>query len=293
MIFLGLSDADKEKLQYEVISDTARLKLTRLIRGISSSDNSEVEIFRQNRFVNITRNVMNVPIYVLESDYWGEYNVAEYAWHIGEIELIMRRPNTIQLVEILADFVQNGMIDEGVINEVLIADGCSLLIERNGFNGNVNVLISSIDDTDDNHSKDEHPNIRVLVHRMERSLADKDYSAVIHASASIFETLAKDIVNLQSVQNQSLGNFFKRYRMDSRLPNPILDFIEDIFKRRNTEPLAGHGNLQQPTVNKEEAVVLSEMTKTFVRIERQLAMPQLNLERQVGERVKKTNNTKK
>ncbi|WP_110929871.1 hypothetical protein [Paenibacillus bouchesdurhonensis] len=282
MTFLGLEKADREKLQYEVISDNARLQLTRLIRRISTSDNSDIEILRQNRFINIARNVLNLPLYVLEADYLGQYNEVEYAWHIGEIELIMRRPDTIQLIETLADYIENNLIDADLVMKILCDDGCSFLIEKIGYEGHAHVQISSIEDIEESPFSNEHPNIRLLINRMERSLFDKDYSAVLHSSASIFETLAKDIVNLQTIQNKSLGNFFERYRHDSKLPNPILDYIHEIFRRRNTEPLAGHGNLQTPTINQEEAIVLTEMTKTFVRIERKLAIPQLKLDGHVN-----------
>ena len=61
-------------------------------------------------------------------------------------------------------------------------------------------------------SADEHANISTLVERMESALVAEDYGAVLHASASIFETLAKEVVGLPTVANQSLGGFFDRYR---------------------------------------------------------------------------------
>ncbi len=117
---------------------------------------------------------------------------------------------------------------------------------------------------------DEHPNIRILLDRMTRSLYACDYSAVLHSSASIFETLAKDIVGLDSIKNQTLSAFFDRYRKDSSLPNEILDYIFSIYKRRNNEPLAGHGSTNTPSIIQSEAVILAELTIALVKIERQL-----------------------
>lgn len=119
-------------------------------------------------------------------------------------------------------------------------------------------------------STDEHPNILVLINRMTTALDHNDTSGVLHASASIFETMAKKIVGIDDVQDKTLASFFNRYRRDSGLPEEVLDYILSIYKRRNIEPLAGHGSIKSPSITKPEAVILTELTKAFVRIERQL-----------------------
>ena len=115
-----------------------------------------------------------------------------------------------------------------------------------------------------------HPNIQILIDRMGDALRRDDYSEVLHASASIFETLAKDIVGIPDVQDKTLKSFFERYRKDSTLPNEILNYILDIYESRNMTPLAGHGSTRTPSLSREEAISLSEMTKAFVRIEYKL-----------------------
>jgi uncharacterized LabA/DUF88 family protein len=113
----------------------------------------------------------------------------------------------------------------------------------------------------------EHPNIKVLITRMDDAFSRKDYAEVIHSSASLFETMAKDIVNISSIQNQSLKSFFDRYRKDSGLPSEILDYILGVYELRNVTPLAGHGSTETPQINKGQAFFLCEMTKAFVNIE--------------------------
>ncbi|MBU8689487.1 hypothetical protein KM918_19400 [Priestia megaterium] len=276
MEFLGLKEIDVERLQFEVISDKARLKLTRRIRSLSNSEDNNLQLLRQNRFVNIVNNVLGKPIYVLESDDMGDYQMAEHAWHIGQIELIMRLPNTVELVEILADMIQERMLDVEVINEILNNDGCSVEFEMDSHRDTVLVHVIPIEQIDEIEDSTEHPNIRKLIKRMDNALANEDYSGVLHTSASVFETLAKDVFGSSSVQNQSLGAFFNGYRNRSNLPSSVLDYILEIYNRRNVEPLAGHGSTLPSSINRDEAVVLGEMTKTFVRIERKLAMPQVN-----------------
>lgn len=105
---------------------------------------------------------------------------------------------------------------------------------------------------------------------MHDALKREDYSGVLHASASIFETLAKDIVGIPSVQDQTLKSFFDRYRKDSGLPNAVLDYILGIYDSRNVTPLAGHGSIRTPIISRPEAVSLCEMTKAFANIEYKL-----------------------
>jgi hypothetical protein len=120
----------------------------------------------------------------------------------------------------------------------------------------------------------EHPNIRVLIDRMDDAAARDDRAGVLHASASVFETMAKDVVDIQTVQDQTLKSFFERYRKDSTLPDAILDYILAVYEARNVTPLAGHGSTQMPNLSREEAITLAEMTKAFVRIEYRLRAKQ-------------------
>lgn len=116
----------------------------------------------------------------------------------------------------------------------------------------------------------EHPNIRILVERMNSALERQDYSEVLHTSASVFETMAKDVVSLDSVQDQTLGSFFEKYRKESLLPDEVLDYIIEVYKARNKAPLAGHGSTRAPSISREVAITLAEMTQAFVRIEYRL-----------------------
>jgi len=118
--------------------------------------------------------------------------------------------------------------------------------------------------------KNVHPNIVTLLQRMDDALKRKDYAGVLHSSASIFETLAKEVVGISSVQNQTLKSFFERYRKDSGLPNEVLNYILSVYDSRSSVPLAGHGHTAIPEISFETAIILSEMTKAFVSIEYKL-----------------------
>lgn len=281
MQFMGLTDAEKQKLEYEVVSDRARLLLTRLLRHATRAENNTVKIVLQNNVVNIARNVLGLPIYTLEAEDGDYYYPSEYGWHNAEIELVLRRPETPDLVEIIADLIQEGVLDVESVNNILENDNLSFSFASSGSLDDMDVAVQilSIEEIEESESEvDEHPNIRLLVSRMNTSIEQNDPAAVLHASASVFETLAKDIINIESIQDQTLSSFFDRYRNDSELPNEILDYILDIYRSRNTEPLAGHGSTRPTNITQKDAVILSEMTRAFVRIERQLSAMSIRLE---------------
>lgn len=115
-----------------------------------------------------------------------------------------------------------------------------------------------------------HPNIRILIERMDDALKRNDYPGVLHAGASIFETLAKVVIDIPSIEDKTLKSFFDRYRKDSALPDEILNYILAIYDSRNTTPIAGHGSTKTPSISREAAISLSEMSKAFVNIEYKL-----------------------
>lgn len=281
MPFMGLSDEQREALQFEVVPGETRLKLTRLLRYRTDSTDMNVATALRNRAINIARNVLKLPVMVLEPDDWGDYETATAAWHISELELVMRRAPTAELVETLADMIQAGVLKDDEVNELLEVGGTAVSFKASdSVSGieSVDVVVQPIPDIDNEAMPDEHPNIRVLVERMERSLKAGDHAAVLHASASIFETLAKDVMADPSVENKSLGQIFDRYKHESKLSPELLNYIQSIFRSRSTEPLAGHGSTLESNVSAADATILSEMTKAIVRCERQLASPALGRE---------------
>lgn len=280
MVFLGLTNTERDKLEFEVVSERVRLKLTRLLRAVTDRDDSVAHMVMMNRAINIARSVLGLWIYQLEAEDGEYYYPAEYGWHYSEIELALRRPNVIELVETLADLIQSGILDIEEVNEILQSENLSFSfnIPWGSSEGEVQVEILSLEEIEESDEGIEHPNIRILVKRMDTSLENEDWSGVLHASASIFETLAKDVIELDTIQNQSLGSFFDRYRSDSGLPAPVLDYIQNIYRQRNVEPLAGHGSIQQPTIGRNDAIIMAEMTKAFVKIERKLLMSGISLD---------------
>ncbi|MER2266105.1 hypothetical protein [Methylobacterium oxalidis] len=275
MYFDGLKKAEKRKLEAEVVSNDARLRLTRLMRSRCAARASEIELIRRNQFVNIGRTVLGLPIHRLEPDDWGTYADEEFGWHNAELELVMRRPDTAQLVEVLGDMLQQDMLPIARVNAILADDNVSVRFETRGDEDDIGVRLLAADELGEEEPEPEHPNVRLLVERMEAAFEHRDYAGVLHASATVFETLAKLVFGDPTVETQSLGGFIAGYRKRSLLPETLLDFIQDTYNRRNREPLAGHGATRPPSVKAADAAVLVEMTKTCVRLERRLARPEI------------------
>jgi hypothetical protein len=291
MAFLGLNKKQLKQLEFEVVPQRARLQLLRQLRRAVDHQDADAYTAWMNNVVNICRSVLGLPVSIIEQTDFGQYEFVDTGWLRSELEVSMRRPDTGELVETLADLIQEGWLDGDTVNEILSGNGCAIHYEKD-MDGDVSVEITPVEEIEIKE-EDEIPNIRVLIQRMETALVNGDYSGVLHAGASVFETLAKDVVAIPTVEDKTLASFFERYRKDSKLPKPILDYILETYKRWNKEPLAGHGRLKEPTVTKKQAVILSEMTKAFVRIERQLSDDEVTMVKATKAKVKKPRKPRK
>jgi hypothetical protein len=252
-----------ELLEYEVLSQDFYIRLTRELLEYCE----EVEgliIARKNRFINLSRTIKGGKIYVLQSDDDGFYHIAEHNWHEGNFLLVFRDLNTIQFIEFMCELFKTDHFQVHHINKLLEDENASFRFTENS---NYGINVFPIDELEDKIDVASHPNIRFLVKRMEKAFTDSDFPLVLHSSASIFETMAKDIIGLEAIQDETLGSFFKRFEKDSSLPKEFLAYILATYKDRSTEPLSGHGSTKIPKINKEQAISIKELTKAFIRIE--------------------------
>jgi hypothetical protein len=271
-------EAIQEPLALERPSTDLRVFLTRELRQAIARPDDEsgaMELIKMNVWINRSRGLAGRSIYVLESDDFGDFTVpAEHAWHFGEFELIFRRLETLEFVELLGEAIEAGVFGVRRINQLLEADRLGFRFARDSGR-KLTVEMRDAEEIEALAKADPHwhENIRLLVARMEQAGTAKDHAALIHASASVFETLAKEVVGIPGVQSNTLKSFFDRYRKDSGLPTAILDYVLDLYDRRNTTPLSGHGSLAPPPqLTESEARTLIEMTKAFVVIEYKLKL---------------------
>lgn len=144
---MRLSDKQRQALELEVVPSEARLELTRIIRDrcqVVHGDEDGMALLRENEFINMANQVLGKPIYTLEGGDWGEYHPAEHAWHHGQRELIVRLPTTSQLAEILADYLQRGMMNTAQVNAILTDYNCGFRFHDISGGESVNIDIKIV-----------------------------------------------------------------------------------------------------------------------------------------------------
>lgn len=264
MTFMGLSKEDKNSLKFEIIPSQVRLKVIRLIRNYCMNENTSIQIIHQNKFINIERSIKNQGAYVLIEDRDGEYSIYDYAWHSSYIETLSTSLDTISYIELLADFIENRLLNHIEINQILESENCSFWYD---YDEEVEVKIIPLSENSQRRLAEETVNIRTMIDRMEKQLSDNDYPGVVHSSAVIFETLGKEVIGTENVKDKTFGQFREDYKKVTNLPDPIFDYLHEIYRKRNKEPLAGHGSTVTSSMTREEAIVICEMTKAILLME--------------------------
>jgi len=263
------SETVREGLEKERVSATARNRLTRILRRKISAANAS-PIYGQNQITNIVNRAIGRPGYILEAGPYG-YEDEEYAYHDGEFSAVLFRPETPELAEVLCELIDEDWLVMNDVNDVICADGCGFTFVGHEDCGATVELFDLSELPDEQLGHSEHPNIRLLFNRMSKAMQDQDWPLVVATGASVAETLAKDIVANPNVQNQSLGGWFQSFRNHSALPNEMLDLLQDIFNRRNVQPLAAHGSTSAVNTTREEAAIVLVIISAAVRLERTLA----------------------
>ncbi|TSD39689.1 hypothetical protein FFI94_033350 [Rhodococcus sp. KBS0724] len=262
----AITSLDREIAPTEMKSFIAR-------QIIKNADDRAVEakehsIIFYNSVINSANNITGRQLYVLEGDGYGSFEPVEIAWHDGEIGAAIRAMSAAEIAEFAAEMVTQRYLDLQATNEVFEVFNFGARIRRS--HGTTSVEVLEFTDLDQQIEESAHPNIRMLFERAEHCLEREDYAGVLGATASAMEALAKETVGTDSVSNQSLGGFFEGYKRASKLPDPVADYILEIYNKRNTDANAGHGSLLETTVTRDEAVFLFNITKAFVACENTL-----------------------
>lgn len=266
MMTIYLSKDDAISLKYEWIPLSAKVQLTRLLdRYCPPHVNPHTRIPYLQRIVNLANNLSERKLFDLDPDQLGDYFTEDVARLESEFMICIRRLNPIQFIEFLASVVEYEYIDINDANIILKEVNSSVAIELD-TTGRASISILPMTDKSalDN---DASPNLRTILSRMDSHLNDEDYAAVLFYSAMAIEYVSKEIYGSSKIYNQSFGSYFKGYKNKTTLPEPVIDWMLEIYKRRNTEPLAAHGSPLPPSITCEEATLIAEMTKAFIRYE--------------------------
>jgi len=267
-LYLKLDKDQREKLEYIEIPHRARLDFTRIIRGVVQNDDPAISLIHKNSIIAIAHSVMGRPIYTLEAEGGDYYYPSEYAWHNGEFERIFFRPFTPDLVEILCDLLNEKYIEYEAINKIFTDNQVSITFEYNTYEETYSIhLFNDLFLDEEIPLQDtKSENVLQLIDRMNRSLENADYPAVLHASASVFETLAKATLDNDKLKNKTFSKLYTKFRAKTKLSDFYTEKMFEIYKKRGSEPLSGHGHTEKSTLRIEEAIEIAEFTKMIVRI---------------------------
>src|SRR5690606_23015025 len=130
-----------------------------------------------------SRTISGGKIYTLTDD----LESIEFSWHDSNFLLIFRELNTIEFIEFVCDLINYEYFKIEFINDLLKKEGASFFIYSSA--GKLGIEIYSIEEIEKENLDEEHLNIRTLVARMDTAFQNEDYANVLHASASIFETM--------------------------------------------------------------------------------------------------------
>ena len=266
MMTIYLSKDDAISLEYEWIPLSAKAHLIRLLDSYCPPHvNPRTRIPYLQRIVNLANNLSERKFFDLDTDQFDDYFPEDVARLETEFMICIRRLNPIQFIEFLGTVVEYEYIDINDANIILKEINSSVAIELD-TTGHLSISILPMADKSalDN---DASPNLRTILRRMDSYLNDEDYAAVLLNSAMAIEFISKQIYGSSKIYNQSFGSYFEGYKNKTTLPEPIIDWMLQIYKRRNTEPLASHGSPLHPSITCEEASLIAEMTKAFIRYE--------------------------
>lgn len=266
MMTIYLSKDDAISLEYEWIPLSAKAHLIRLLdRYCPPHVNPRTRIPYLQRIANLANNLSERKFFDLDTDQFDDYFPEDVARLETEFMICIRRLNPIQFIEFLGTVVEYEYIDINDANIILKEINSSVAIELD-TTGHLSISILPMADKSalDN---DASPNLRTILRRMDSYLNDEDYAAVLLNSAMAIEFISKQIYGSSKIYNQSFGSYFEGYKNKTTLPEPIIDWMLQIYKRRNTEPLASHGSPLPPSITCEEASLIAEMTKAFIRYE--------------------------
>ena len=130
MMTIYLSKDDAISLEYEWIPLSAKVQLIRLLdRHCPTHTNSHTIIHYLNRIVNLANNLTERTIFVLDTDQFGDYFPVDIARQESEFMICVRRLNSWQFIEFLANVVELGYIKVNDANAILKEVNSSVTIK--------------------------------------------------------------------------------------------------------------------------------------------------------------------
>lgn len=278
-----MSKDSERKLETEFISFEARTRFRRIIsQKINNNyyDNNNFKLILLNRFINLSNAILERSIYQLDLGGEEYYLSEEYAWHEADFLKIFRISNTIDMVKILIETIEWDFLELSEVNNILKDDCCGFELYKNSNNNNIEISFTEYNYTPNNDLDNQYVfNLRLSVERMKRAYDDKDWTLVLQSGAVAIEVLSKQVIKNKhthplskspEIEACTFTQYVDSYKNHSHLAEPLISEMEKIFKKRNVEPMAGHGSTKNPTITQEDALYIKELIVALIRLESNL-----------------------
>ncbi|MBP3688015.1 MAG: hypothetical protein J6J35_06615 [Alphaproteobacteria bacterium] len=260
-------DEDKEFLENQIIPHEARVAITRCLMKIANQSNDGTVncASKINLYSILATTLCNSMVNFMPDD-WGMWTYQEETYLNNKIPSLIQNASSLDLYETLSNIIEHNWLPIEKANSLF--QNVGIPVHYKHEDGEVVIERLQSLENDIPTKTEKHPSMQQLLDRAENCLNRDDGAGVLHATASIFEALAKNVFATPTVQNQTLKSFFEGYRNRSHLPEEMLNYIISVYDCRNNTPNAGHGCLEfSSEISKDEMVAMIELAKAAIHIE--------------------------
>ncbi len=260
-------------LELEHPSAELSVFLTRELRRKFASAGESADAFdlvRMNYWINRSRNLAAESIYVLEiAESGAAPTPAELAWHWGQFELLFRRLDTLQFVELLGEMIEERVFTIAWTNRQLEADGVGFQFVSDERVRSRSIQLRDVLELEElaKTQPQWQQNLRLLVRRMDVAAVAADVGATLRAGAAVWETAARELLGLSGARLEALRHFSERQRRVVELPPTIAGVLLDACDKGIVAPLAELEALAASTeLTAAELSALVELIRGFASV---------------------------
>lgn len=259
--FFGIGN-DASAIDDEFISRGMKLSFIRLLRWKNGND-----FLRSIESLNIAHQVLGkVIVEIPLSDESVFYDSITGASVRSMIEGIVAGISAREYFEIVGDFICEGIFTLDEVNKMLEKNDSSVRYYLK--DETLKISFSYKEDSAD--EIDRVANVGTLFNRIESAMERADYAEVLHASASIFETIMRDVMNIPG-NKMTFDSMMKNgFKEKSGLPEWVTDQMNKIYIDRGRKPIAAHGAVEEPGLTRRDAMEIVEFTKMVVKMQRDI-----------------------
>jgi hypothetical protein len=261
-IYLTMQQVNE--FQYEYVSQDLKNRVARLLMKDRTEHDKKSDEKRFNfiyKIVNICKAISSDSPIILYLDEESNFDY-KHTRIEGMFYSSITTLNNIEFIEFLCELAFYDYLSIDKINESLNDSDNTFKIDKSQGQIIINVIPEKL-----SVDIESHPNIHMLINRMDTCFSGKDYSGVLAASNNVLETLAKIVLDNKKFDGKTLGDIFGDYKEKSSLPIELKDLFIKIYIKRNAEPSAGHGSRKPSTITRFDANFIVQFTKAVVNLE--------------------------